>query len=66
MQQQDIKSQQKMLYLKIVPTKFKVQNINEENYSNTRLAAKGALAHRLQRLQNPIWLPGCLKIADGV
>ena len=49
MQQQDIKSQQKMLYLKIVPTKFKVLLINEENYPNTRLKAKGAHAHRLQR-----------------
>ena len=33
---------------------------------NTSLAAKGALAHRLQRLQNPKWPPGGPKMADGV
>ena len=33
---------------------------------NTSLAAKGALAHRLQRLQNPIWPPEGPKMADRV
>ena len=33
---------------------------------NTSLAAKGALAHRLHRLQNPKWPPGGSKMADGV
>ena len=34
--------------------------------SNTSLAAKGALAHRLQRLQNPKWPLGDPKMANGV
>ena len=34
--------------------------------SNTSLAAKGALAYRLQRLQNPKWPPGGPEMADGV
>ena len=33
---------------------------------NTSLAAKGALANRLQRLQNPKWPPGGPKMAEGV
>ena len=33
---------------------------------DTSLVAKGALAHRLQRLENPKWPPGGPKIADGV
>ena len=33
---------------------------------NTSLVAPGALAHRLQRLQNSKWLPGGPKMADGV
>ena len=36
------------------------------NEYNTSLAAPGALAHRLQRLQNPKWPPGGPKMADGV
>ena len=33
---------------------------------NTSLAAKGALANHLQRLQNPKWPPGGPKMAEGV
>ena len=33
---------------------------------NTSLAAKGELAHHLQRLQNPKWPPVGPKIADAV
>ena len=33
---------------------------------NTSLAAKGALAHHLQRLQNPKWPPGGPIMVDGV
>ena len=36
-----------------------------DNLSNTSLAAKGALAHRLHRLQNPKWPPGGPIMADG-
>jgi len=36
-----------------------------ENKNNTSLAAKGALANRLQRLQNPKWPPGGPKMAEG-
>ena len=32
---------------------------------NTSLAAKGALAHHLQRLKNPKWLPGGPKMVFG-
>ena len=35
------------------------------NFHNTSLAAKGALANRLQRLQNPKWPPEGPKMADG-
>ena len=38
-----------------------------DSYMNTSLAAKGALAHRLQRsLQNQKWPPGGPKISEGV
>ena len=38
----------------------------EKMEKNTSLAAPGALAHRLQRLQNPKWPPVAPKMADGV
>ena len=38
----------------------------QKSILNTSLAAKGALAHRLQRLKNPKWPPGGPKMADGV
>ena len=46
----------------------RIQENCKESEQNTSLAAKGALAHRLQRhsLQNPKWPPGGPKMADGV
>ena len=47
-------------------SKFKVWFKPNENNVNTSLAAKGAFANRLQRLQNPKWPPGGLKMTEGV
>ena len=59
------------LPLNVPNTNLKGQNCFEmldipENFQNTSLAAKGALSYRLQRLQNPKWLPGGPKMAEGV
>ena len=35
----------------------------KDYFFNTSLVAPGALAHRLQRLQNPKWPPGGPKMA---
>ena len=46
---------------------MKVDNHFHQNISfNTSLAAPGAFAHRLQRLQNPKWSVRGPKMADGV
>ena len=42
------------------------RNVYTNIHKDTSLAATGALAHRLQRLQNPKWPPGGPKMADGV
>ena len=39
---------------------------DHDKVKNTSLAAPGALAHRLQRLQNSKWPLGGPKMADGV
>ena len=40
--------------------------ISSKFHINTSLAVPGALAHCLQRLQNPKWPPGGPKMAEGV
>ena len=44
----------------------KSSDTNRTGIKNTSLAAQGALAHRLQNLQNPKWPPVGPKMADEV
>ena len=42
------------------------ENGMEKKMGNSKLAAPGALANPLQRLENPKWPPGDPKMANGV
>ena len=46
--------------------KIQVYKTKIFEYEYHSLAVEGALAHSLQRLQNPKWPPGGPKMADGV